>query len=318
MQPSLVFLEQQFEQARVLYGSQADMVYKFWSQYRTRSNYIVVADAAGANTPDFKESEERLGHYDDNQRLVSNFICKASCQLTLYSAPLISIIRLYTLNDVARSTDISFDNPAHATLSVLEVNTGIVCACLPAMRPLLALMMPKYFSAATQYTHAPGWSDIERHPGLKYVQTPSSTSQINNTYAATCGTETMMPDTLQAPKSTLSRTPSGRFVIKHTPGRRAYISHSRSGSNISIDIAAADARLHRPHFPVQRTALHLSPIIPYSPLNPRTLFPASGPGTSCLPSRDNSGASSPVVWRAQMGFDQKSLPLTPLPVGAGG
>jgi hypothetical protein len=231
-------------------------------------------------------------------------------QLTLYSAPLISVIRLYTLNDVARSNDISFDNPAHATLSAIEINTGIICACIPAMRPLFALMMPKYFSAATLYTNAPGMSDVERHPCPKHI----NMMRNNNIHESTSAIGTIIPNSPRTPKPTLSRTPSGRFALHHHPPRPgAYASHSRSGSNISIDIAAADARSNRPRLETYYNPMRpLSLITPYSPLNPRVLFPASGPGTSCSPSRNVSGTSSPVVWRT---FEPKPLPLTPLPVG---
>ncbi|KAL6162508.1 hypothetical protein ACJQWK_11432 [Exserohilum turcicum] len=59
---------------------------------------------------------------------------------------LVSIIRLYTLDSISNSNNVSFDNTDHATLSVVEVNVGIICACIPAMRPLFALIMPQYFS----------------------------------------------------------------------------------------------------------------------------------------------------------------------------
>ena len=77
------------------------------------------------------------------------------------SVTMVSIIRLYTLDNIANSTDISFDNVDHATLSAVEVNVGIICACIPAMRPLFALLAPHYFSAVPQYTNA-RILDIER------------------------------------------------------------------------------------------------------------------------------------------------------------
>ncbi|RAR04351.1 pth11-like integral membrane protein [Stemphylium lycopersici] len=66
------------------------------------------------------------------------------------SVTMVSIIRLYSLDAIANSNDVSFDNTDHATLSVVEVNMGIVCACLPSMRPLFGLLMPQYFSEAPQ------------------------------------------------------------------------------------------------------------------------------------------------------------------------
>ncbi|KAF1360056.1 hypothetical protein EJ07DRAFT_57815, partial [Lizonia empirigonia] len=77
------------------------------------------------------------------------------------SATVVSAVRLYSIHDTANSTDQSFDSSDQVTLSAVEVNVGIICACLPAMRPLFAVMMPKYFSAAPAYTNVPG-NDVER------------------------------------------------------------------------------------------------------------------------------------------------------------
>jgi hypothetical protein len=189
------------------------------------------------------------------------------------------------------------------------------------MRPLLALIMPKYFSNTKLYTDAPGMFDIERQPDLKHVRAPSNITRNNNIHESTYENQDFVTNTSQLPKSTLSRTPSGRFAIKRTfpsmAGRTGYISHSRSESNISINIAAADARLQGPRLQKQFNPLPLSLMTPYSPLNSRILFPASGPGTSCMPSRNTSGTSTPVIWRPHAPFSPKPLPLTPLPVSAG-
>ncbi|KAF1977902.1 hypothetical protein BU23DRAFT_452096, partial [Bimuria novae-zelandiae CBS 107.79] len=63
---------------------------------------------------------------------------------------LVSIIRLQTLVAVSNSTDPTFDNPPAAMLSAIETNVGIICACLPSMRPLLASMMPSFFGECSQ------------------------------------------------------------------------------------------------------------------------------------------------------------------------
>ncbi|KAJ6279424.1 hypothetical protein J3E71DRAFT_222558 [Bipolaris maydis] len=67
------------------------------------------------------------------------------------SVTLVSIVRLYSLDAIANSKDVSFDNTDHAALSAVEVNVGIVCACLPGMRPLFALVLPQYFSESPRY-----------------------------------------------------------------------------------------------------------------------------------------------------------------------
>lgn len=73
---------------------------------------------------------------------------------------IVSVIRLRSLDDIANSHDVSFDNLAHAILSAVELNIGIVCACLPATTSLLAHTMPRFFSSAQTTNKSAG--DIER------------------------------------------------------------------------------------------------------------------------------------------------------------
>ena len=96
----------------------------------------------------------------------------------------VSIIRLYTLDDLANSTDLTFDNSDHATMSVVEANVGIVCACIPAMRPLFALMMPKYFSPAVLGNKEPT-KDVERAKHIEYKRTQSVYQQGNPSQSST-------------------------------------------------------------------------------------------------------------------------------------
>ncbi|KAI4926563.1 hypothetical protein J4E85_006857 [Alternaria conjuncta] len=120
------------------------------------------------------------------------------------SGTMVSIIRLYTLDDIANSTDVSFDNKDHATLSAVEVNVGIICACLPAMRPLFALIAPHYFSTAAQYTDQRAF-DIERQkpgagprasfrPGTAATRTRPNTARTTMTRPPTATARTA-PDT---------------------------------------------------------------------------------------------------------------------------
>ncbi|KAF2005282.1 hypothetical protein P154DRAFT_425083 [Amniculicola lignicola CBS 123094] len=67
-------------------------------------------------------------------------------------ACIISIVRLRTLVTIANSEDPTYDNLSAATFSAVEVNIGIVCACLPSMRPLFASMLPTYFPNGSRYT----------------------------------------------------------------------------------------------------------------------------------------------------------------------
>lgn len=126
----------------------------------------------------------------------------------------------------------------------------------------------------------------------------------------------------QVPRPALSRTPSGRFAVQPrttspsaTRGLPSSSTHSRSGSNISIDIAAADARANGPRFQGRINPLRLSPLTPLTPLNCR--IPNYADSYHTL-SRHASGTSSPVFWRPGTPVAVKPLPLTPLPGGRGG
>lgn len=48
------------------------------------------------------------------------------------------MIRLHSLLKMANTTDSSFDNAPAATISIVEINVAIVCACLPTLKPLIA------------------------------------------------------------------------------------------------------------------------------------------------------------------------------------
>ncbi|KAJ5620903.1 hypothetical protein N7510_004887 [Penicillium lagena] len=53
-----------------------------------------------------------------------------------------SIVRLTALKKIADSSDPTYDNVGAASWSAIECNTGIICACLPTLKPLLARLFP--------------------------------------------------------------------------------------------------------------------------------------------------------------------------------
>jgi hypothetical protein len=57
----------------------------------------------------------------------------------------VSILRLKSLVSISNSQDPTYDNPPAATWSSVETNVGIICSCLPLLRPLLARWVPKAF-----------------------------------------------------------------------------------------------------------------------------------------------------------------------------
>jgi len=58
-----------------------------------------------------------------------------------------SILRLHALYITSVSTDLTYDNVDAATWSAAELNVGIMCACIPAMRPVISLIFPRLLSS---------------------------------------------------------------------------------------------------------------------------------------------------------------------------
>ncbi|KAL4801581.1 hypothetical protein BDV18DRAFT_148918 [Aspergillus unguis] len=57
-----------------------------------------------------------------------------------------SICRLVSLKKISDSSDPTYDNVAAAAWSAVECNVGIICACLPTLRPLVARIIPQLLS----------------------------------------------------------------------------------------------------------------------------------------------------------------------------
>ena len=61
---------------------------------------------------------------------------------------IISILRLQSLLVFLQTTDISYHNPLAAIWSSLEVNTGIVCSCLPTLKAMVTRWFPRAFGSS--------------------------------------------------------------------------------------------------------------------------------------------------------------------------
>jgi hypothetical protein len=60
---------------------------------------------------------------------------------------LVSILRLHSLYIVSISEDTTWANTEAAIWSSIEVNTGIVCASLPTVKPLISRIFPRLLSS---------------------------------------------------------------------------------------------------------------------------------------------------------------------------
>ena len=58
------------------------------------------------------------------------------------STCIISIVRLFTLRSAIDTHDPTWDNSPTSYWTIVELNCGILCACLPTLRPLLRQFFP--------------------------------------------------------------------------------------------------------------------------------------------------------------------------------
>ena len=72
--------------------------------------------------------------------------------LMIRSVCLTSLLRLRHLYVLAKSKDLPWDNVQAATWSNVEINLGIICACLPTLRPLIRRFFPRVL--ATTCSHS--------------------------------------------------------------------------------------------------------------------------------------------------------------------
>ncbi|KAF3902088.1 hypothetical protein ABW21_db0201828 [Orbilia brochopaga] len=72
---------------------------------------------------------------------------------------IVSILRLRFLIILSRSMDPTWDQPATAYWSAIEMNISIVCACLPALKPLVSLVAPSIFGTTPAASNPPSYRD---------------------------------------------------------------------------------------------------------------------------------------------------------------
>ncbi|KAF3912468.1 hypothetical protein ABW20_dc0104410 [Dactylellina cionopaga] len=79
---------------------------------------------------------------------------------------IVSILRLRFLIILSKSMDPTWDQPATAYWSAIEMNISIVCACLPALKPLMSLVAPSVFGTTATGSQPPSYRDY-RHGSKK-------------------------------------------------------------------------------------------------------------------------------------------------------
>ena len=72
--------------------------------------------------------------------------------MNVHSACIVSILRLHGLYAATISKDLTYDNASAVTWSSVEFNTGIMCACFPALRPVVGAVFPRLVGSTRRGT----------------------------------------------------------------------------------------------------------------------------------------------------------------------
>lgn len=83
-------------------------------------------------------------HPRDDSYIRNSVFAHTQC-LSSHSTCIISVYRITTLSAAANSTDSTWDNVDAAVWSLLELSIGVLAACLPTLKPLFALALPRLF-----------------------------------------------------------------------------------------------------------------------------------------------------------------------------
>ncbi|RSL59476.1 hypothetical protein CEP53_005761 [Fusarium sp. AF-6] len=75
----------------------------------------------------------------------------------------VSILRLQSLIQFAKTSNPTYDNSPAIYWSVLECDMFIICACLPALRSVLSKLAPRFFGTTRKNSYPSG--DYYRHEG---------------------------------------------------------------------------------------------------------------------------------------------------------
>ena len=94
-----------------------------------------------------------------------------------HSVTVVSILRLQTLVQFGNSANPTWDNFDVANWSTIEINVGIICACMPSLRLMLVRIMPKVFGTTRRGTNYAYGSYGNRSQGNKYYVSSSSQSK---------------------------------------------------------------------------------------------------------------------------------------------
>lgn len=91
----------------------------------------------------------------------------------------VSILRLPALYAVSKTNDTTWDNPLAAIWSSLEVNSGILCSCLPTLKGCVSRYFPKFFPSNTGSNHRTPPIELSRHAKSNMCRISANCSQMS-------------------------------------------------------------------------------------------------------------------------------------------
>lgn len=81
-------------------------------------------------------------------RIPSHLLRLVTLLTKAYSVTVVSILRLQSLLHFANSNNPTWDQWFVAFWSIIEVNVGMICTCLPTLRLILVRLCPNIFGTA--------------------------------------------------------------------------------------------------------------------------------------------------------------------------
>ncbi|KAF1975174.1 hypothetical protein BU23DRAFT_459301 [Bimuria novae-zelandiae CBS 107.79] len=117
---------------------------------------------------------------------------------------IISIIRLQSLISLGNTQNPTWDNTDAAKWSTIEINVGIMCACMPALRLILVRLFPRAL-ASTQYNRS----------NDHYARYGSNTDALKSGHKASASGSRLGKDNDFAGKNAKAITYTTTFEVRH-------------------------------------------------------------------------------------------------------
>jgi hypothetical protein len=115
-------------------------------------------------------------------------------QADLGSGCIVSILRLHGLYQATITTDLTYANVSAATWSSVELNVGLMCACIPALRPVINMVFPRLLSSTNHGTHSNPFTNSNSRSAA-YYQRHESAVELSHTRKTPSDTESLSFET---------------------------------------------------------------------------------------------------------------------------